>query len=149
MISIDTNILFAALDEDNDLHYEAVTFINSLQDRDDVVISEFMLLELYCLLRNPAVLTKPLSASDAVEVCEAFRQHPNWQVIGFPPDSRSFHDQFWPRLRIKDFARRRAFDWRAGLSLIQQGVTEFATVNVKDFQGFGFARVWNPLALNS
>jgi hypothetical protein len=31
------------------------------------------------------------------------------------------------------------------ITLTQQGVTEFATVNEKDFQGFGFARVWNPL----
>jgi uncharacterized protein len=146
MISIDTNILFAAIDADHALHSKAAAFIDSLQDRDDVVISEFVLLELYSLLRNPVVLTKPLSASAAVDVCEAFRQHPNWQVIGFPPDSRSFHDQFWPRLRGRDFARRRAFDWRAGLSLIQQGVTEFATVNLKDFHGFGFDRVWNPLA---
>jgi hypothetical protein len=145
MISIDTNILFAAVDADHALHSRAVTFIDSLHDRDDVAISEFMLLELYSLLRNPVVLTKPLSASAAVDVCEAFRQHPNWQLIGFPPDSRSFHDGFWPRLRGKEFARRRAFDWRAGLSLIQQGVTEFATVNVKDFQGFGFTRVWDPL----
>lgn len=147
MISIDTNILFAAIDADHDLHGRAYAFIDSLQDRDDVVISEFMLVELYSLLRNPVVLARPLSASAAVDVCEAFRQHPNWQVIGFPPDSRSFHDQFWPRLRGRDFARRRAYDWRAGLSLIQQGVTEFATVNVKDFQGFGFTRVWNPLSI--
>lgn len=145
MISIDTNILFAAIDADHALHEEASAFVDSLRDRDDVAISEFMLLELYCLLRNPAVLVKPLSSSAAVDVCEAFRHHPNWQVIGFPPDSRSFHDQFWPRLRGKDFARRRAFDWRSGLTLIQQGVTEFATVNLKDFQGFGFTRVWNPL----
>jgi hypothetical protein len=147
MISIDTNILFAAIDADHALHSKASAFIDSFQDRDDVVISEFMLLELYSLLRNPVVLTKPLSASAAVDVCEAFRQHPKWQVIGFPPDSRSFHDQFWPRLRGRDFARRRAYDWRAGLSLIQQGVTEFATVNLRDFQGFGFERVWNPLAI--
>jgi len=147
MISIDTNILFAAIDADHSLHRKAAAFIDSLQDRDDVVISEFVLLELYSLLRNPVVLTKPLSASAAVDVCEAFRQHPTWQVIGFPPDSRRFHDQFWPRLRGRDFVRRRAFDWRAGLSLIQQGVTEFATVNVRDFQGFGFERVWNPLAI--
>jgi hypothetical protein len=26
------------------------------------------------------------------------------------------------------------------------GVTEFAASNAKDFQGFGFTRVWNPLA---
>jgi hypothetical protein len=26
-----------------------------------------------------------------------------------------------------------------------EGVTEFATVNEKDFRSFGFQRVWNPL----
>jgi hypothetical protein len=26
-----------------------------------------------------------------------------------------------------------------------QGVTEFATVNVKDYEGLGFRKVWNPL----
>ena len=45
-----------------------------------------------------------------------------------------------------NFARRRAYDWRAALLLIQQGVTEFATVNEKDFRDCGFKRVWNPLA---
>lgn len=29
--------------------------------------------------------------------------------------------------------------------MIAQGVTEFATVNVKDYQNLGFRRVWNPL----
>ena len=43
-------------------------------------------------------------------------------------------------------ARRRAYDWRAVLLLIQQGVTEFATVNEKNFRDCGFQRVWNPLA---
>jgi hypothetical protein len=32
-----------------------------------------------------------------------------------------------------------------GLSLVRQGVTEFATVNEKDFRDFGFERVWNPM----
>ena len=96
--------------------------------------------------RAPQTPVKPLSAPAAADVCEAFRQHPRWQVIGFPPDSRDFHDAFWPKLRDADFARRRACDWRAALVLIQQGVTEFATVNEKDFRDFGFKRVWNPLA---
>ena len=26
-----------------------------------------------------------------------------------------------------------------------QGVTEFAMANVKDFEGLGFRKVWNPL----
>ena len=33
----------------------------------------------------------------------------------------------------------------SSLTLLRQGVDEFATVNTKDFQGFGFRRVWNPL----
>jgi hypothetical protein len=111
----------------------------------DGPISEFILLELYVLLRNPAVLAKPLSPGTAANVCESFRQHPRWQIIGFPVESRAFHDRFWPRLREADFARRRAYDWRAALILIQHGVTEFATVNEKDFREFGFTRVWNPL----
>lgn len=146
MISIDTNVLFAALDADNALHPRASLFIESLAERADVAISELVLLELYILLRNPVVMRPPLTADAAVDVCESFRQHPVWQTIGFPHDSRAFHDFFWPRLRSREFARRRAFDWRMALSLIQQGVTEFATVNEKDFQGLGFARVWNPLA---
>jgi predicted nucleic acid-binding protein len=146
MISLDTNILLPAVEIRNANHPKAAAFLESLQDRQDVAICEFILLELYVLLRNPAVLAKPLSPGAAANVCEAFRQHPRWQVIGFPPDSRDFHDAFWPKLRAADFARRRAYDWRAALLLIQQGVTEFATVNEKDFCDCGFKRVWNPLA---
>ena len=146
MISLDTNILLPAVEIRNAYHPKAAAFLESLKDRQDVAICEFILLELYVLLRNPAVLANPLPATDATDVCEAFRQHPCWQVIGFPPESRNFHDTFWLKLRQDDFARRRAYDWRAALALIQQGVTEFATVNEKDFRNFGFKRVWNPLA---
>ena len=146
MISLDTNILLPAIESHNPHHPRAAAFLNSLRDRQDVAICEFILLELYVLLRNPAVLVKPLSPGAATDVCQAFRQHPRWQIIGFPPDSRSFHDAFWPKLRTSDFARRRAYDWRAALILRQQGVTEFANANEKDFRECGFKRVWNPLA---
>lgn len=146
MTSVDTNILLPALVTRSREHAAATAFLGSLQDREDVAISEFVLLELYGLLRNPAVLTTPLTASRAASACEAFRVHPRWQVVGFPPESRTFHDRLWPRLRTGSFARRKAYDWRCALSLLEQGVTEFATVNLKDFAGLGFARVWNPLA---
>ena len=45
----------------------------------------------------------------------------------------------------KTFAFRRLYDTRSALTMISQGVTEFATVNVKDFEGVGFRRVWSPL----
>ena len=117
-----------------------------LDSRQDVVLSELVLLELYGLLRNPATVPKSRSAAEAVALCGAFRSHPRWQVVGLPSDSREFHDAFWPRLAEPGFARRRAYDWRTALSLLQQGVDEFATANVRDFEGFGFKRVWNPLA---
>lgn len=146
MISLDTNILLPAVVSGNAMHAKASAFLGSLQDRRDVAICEFILLELYVLLRNPAVLARPLGGSAAAEVCEAFRQHPRWQIIGFPPDSWAIHDAFWPMLRENEFARRRAYDCRAALTLIQEGVTDFATVNAKDFREFGFKRAWNPLA---
>lgn len=119
MISLDTNILLPAVESGNADHSRAAAFVESLDDRDDVAVSEFILLELYDLLRNPAVLARPLGASAAVDVCEAFRQHPQWQIIGFPADSRAFHDTLWPRLREKNLARRRAYDWRAALSMLR------------------------------
>lgn len=71
--------------------------------------------------------------------------HPRWQVLGLPPDGRLFHDELWLRLEHEARPRRRIFDLRIGLSLLMQGVTRFATVNVKDFQDIGFDSVWNPL----
>ena len=147
MLSIDTNVLLPAVDAEDKSHAAAAAFLQSLQGREDVAISEFILLELYGLLRNPAVLARPLGAAAAAHVCEAFRAHPRWQLVGFPPDSRAFHDQLWPLLREKGIARRRAYDLRTALTLLRNGVTEFATVNEKDFQGIGFRRVWNPLSV--
>ncbi len=146
MISIDTNILLPAVEVTNPWHGKSAAFLEAMGDRDDIALSEFALLELYVLLRNPTVLAKPLSPQKALDVSEAFRRHPRWQIIGFPPDSKAFHDEFWPKLGTEHFARRRAYDWRMALSLITQGVTRFATVNIKDFEGLGFKQVWNPLA---
>ena len=146
MLALDTNILFSAIEETSAQHAVAAVFVAGLRERDDVALSQFALLELYVLLRNPSVLAHPRSAAEATEMCLALRRHPRWQVLGFPVDSAAFHDAFWPKLATADFARRRVYDWRMALSLIRQGVDEFATVNTKDFQGFGFRRVWNPLA---
>jgi len=44
------------------------------------------------------------------------------------------------------FARRHIIDLRLALTLQHHGVTELATANVKDFEGLGFERVWNPAA---
>ena len=146
MLSIDTNILFHALNEDSPSHASAYAWLTSIQHQEDVAISEFILAELYGLLRNPAVLKHPLDAEDTVEVIQTYRRHPRWRLIGFTVESRSLHDSLWEKARRKGFAFRRLYDARSALTMTAQGVTEFATVNTKDYEGLGFRRVWNPLA---
>jgi len=145
MLSFDANILLHALNTDSPSHEVAYEWLGAIPMENEVAISEFILAELYCLLRNPAVLKRPLSAADAVEVIESYRNHPRWRLIGFPLDSRTLHDSLWQMARGKHFAFRRLYDARTAYSMTSQGVTELATANVKDFQGFGFSRVWNPL----
>lgn len=145
MLSIDTNILFHGFNEDSPSHAAAYAWLSSIQHAEEVAISEFILAELYDLLRNPAVLKHPLDAADAVEVIQTYRSHPRWRLIGFPIESRPLHDALWQRAGRKDFAFRRLYDARSALTMITQGVTEFATVNAKDYEGLGFRRVWDPL----
>lgn len=145
MIAIDANLLLYGIDQDSRWHPKAFDFLAASNNREDVAISEFVLVEFYTLLRNPAVLAAPLSPGEAVEVVQTYRRHPRWSLLGFTPDSVNLHDQMWKLAAEAGFARRRIYDVRLALSLRQQGVTEFATANVKDFDGLGFARVWNPL----
>ena len=85
-MSIDTNILLPAVETKNAHHVKAAAFLESITARDDVAISELALVELYVLLRNPAVLGNPLTSADAAKVCDEFRRHPAWQIICFPSD---------------------------------------------------------------
>jgi toxin-antitoxin system PIN domain toxin len=146
MLSIDTNLLFHAFNEDSPSHAPAYAWLTSIQDDEEVAVSEFILAELYGLLRNPAVLKRPLAADEAVEVIQTYRRHPRWRLIGFPVESRPLHDALWQTARAKDFAFHRLYDARSALTMTAQGVKEFATVNVKNYAGMGFRKVWNPLA---
>ena len=145
MLAFDTNLLFYATNRDSPFHSGALAFLRSLQADPRVVISEFALVELYCLLRNPTINQHPLRPAQAARVIAAYRQHPHWRLVGFPAESRPLHDQLWQTVAADGFAYRRIYDARLALSLLGQGVTEFATVNTKDFGGFAFSRVFNPL----
>ncbi len=145
MLSIDTNILLHGFNEDSPKYQAASLWLNSIQFEENVAISEFILAEFYALLRNASVLQHPLRADEAVDVIQIYRRHPRWRLIGFPTESRPLHDMLWQKARATAFAFRKLYDTRSALTMTAQGVTEFATVNVKDFEGLGFRRVWNPL----
>ncbi len=141
MLGIDTNILAYARLGRSSWHEKAKGFLESVADDPQVVISELVLVELYLLLRNDKILSPALSAEAAVQECALFRTHPRWQLV----DSADVMGQVWPLAAEKHVPRRRIFDVRLAKSLQAHGVTQFATANMKDFEGLGFERVWNPL----
>jgi len=141
MVGIDTNILAYARLQDSPYHEVAVKFLEGLGGDSTVVISELVLVELYLLLRNDKILSPSLSAAEAVKECQLLRAHPKWQLV----DSADVMKEVWPIAASEGFARRRIFDVRLAKSLQFHGVTDFATANIKDFDGLGFHRVWNPL----
>lgn len=141
MLSVDTNILLFSLNSSCPEHGRALHFIRSIRDSDQVLLCEYILVELYLLLRNPRVLEHPLGAKEAVDICNRYRRHPRWQLV----ESAPVMDGLWKRAGTGDFPRRRIIDGRIALTLIHHGVNEFATHNEKDFLDFGFKRVWSPL----
>jgi toxin-antitoxin system PIN domain toxin len=143
MISVDTNILLYAYDRQCEEHALALAFIESCARRTDLAICELVLVELYTLLRNPAVLRRPLKPSAAVEVCQAYRRNRNWEVVDYPGN---LMDAIWREAGSPQFARRRIYDARLALTLGHHGVTDFATRNSRHFDGYGFRRVFDPIA---
>lgn len=141
MLSLDTNILLYAQNRDCPEHKFAREFVEVCAARDNVAISELVLLEFYQLLRNPAVLSAPLSAPDAAAVCASWRDNPRWALIENAP----VMDKVWAVAGRPNVARRAVFDARIALTLRHHGVTELATRNTADFEGFGFTRLINPI----
>jgi toxin-antitoxin system PIN domain toxin len=148
MIAFDANLMLYAINTASPFCARARHYLENLTQRDDIGVAELILVEFYTLLRNPAVLTAPLSPPEAVAVIQTYRRHPRWAVLGFATGSPLLHEQLWRLAAQPDFARRRIYDVRLALTLRHHGVTEFATANVKDFEGLGFARVWNPIEVN-
>ncbi|MDT8437866.1 MAG: PIN domain-containing protein [Wenzhouxiangellaceae bacterium] len=141
MLSIDTNLLLYAHNRDCPEYPAARAFIEQCVVRDDVAICELVLIELYQLLRNPAVLAAPLDAANAARICNAWRDNPRWARIENAP----IMDQVWAIARRPGIARRAVFDARIALTLRYHGVTELATRNTSDFQRYGFSRLINPI----
>lgn len=142
MISADTNLLFFWLNRSHPQHAAAAAWFASQMQNSGFALCELVLVELYGLLRNDVLLERPLPAAEAVETIQRLRRHPVWELIDYPG---GLMEQVWEAAGLPRFARRRIYDARLALTLRHHGVTEFATANVKDFQSFGFSRVWNPL----
>lgn len=146
MISFDTNLLLYALNRDCPEHRDARSFFDALPaEPGRVTICELVLIELYVLLRNPAVIKNPLTAPDAAALIQTFRRHPTWALIDYPGPFSGVMENVWQLAAQPSVGRRVVFDARLALALRHHGVTEFATRNTSHFANLGFARVWNPI----
>lgn len=141
MLSIDTNVLLYALNRDCAEHEAASAFLAECAGRRDIALCELVLVELYQLLRNPAVVEQPPTAPVAAQTCERFRSNPRWALLGDAPVT----DKVWRFAARPGLAQRRLFDARIAYTLLHYGVNELATRNVKDFREFEFDHVWDPI----
>lgn len=141
MKSVDTNILFYALNPSSKFHDASQSYLRSIEDDGKMVLCELVLVELYILLRNPTVMSSPLKSEEAVQVINQYRKNHFWRIIENAPVMSAV----WEYAGAPDFSRRRIFDVRLALTLKSHGVKEFATANTRDFEGLGFRRVFSPL----
>ena len=143
MLTADTNLFIHAADPDSPEHAKARAFFSDLQFQpDEFVVCELVLVELYMQLRNGAIFLEPYTAREAADYCQAMKANPLWRCVDYDPKVSTL---LWNWAAEPEAGFRQIIDARLAVTLRHHGVTKFATANVKDFQSFGFEKVWNPL----
>lgn len=143
MLSCDSNILIYAMNPDTEEHGASRRFLTENLSNKEFAVSEWVLMEVYNLIRNPVVMPKTLSASEAVGAIQAFRQNRYWTQLKGTTD---VSDRVWSVANSNEFPRRAIFDARIAFDLAANGVKRFATRNVADFERFGLFEVFDPIA---
>ncbi len=142
MKSLDTNVLFYALNSDCREYDSCRTLIEKALSRPrEWIIADQVWFELYRLLRNSTVLEKPLNAEQAAGAVDWYRNKSGWLRCAWEPDMMKSLDTLW---KNPQFPPRRCFDAKLAVVLKENGVKEFHTRNVKDFEEFGFFEVIDP-----
>ena len=141
--SLDTNILLYATNEDAPEHEVCKDFFRQIiEDPAEWVIADQVYLELYRPLRNPRVMSNPLSAKPAAKHVAILRYEMGISHCGYASEC-------WKglirRLGADDFPYKRTPDAVLAAALLSYGVKIFYTRNTKDFEASGFESVINPV----
>ena len=80
-------------------------------------MAEQTLVEVYLLIRNPAVFPNPYSAQEAVEICRAYRANPKWKLV----ECERVMEEVWEKAAKPGCPRRRVTDARLAFALIRSG----------------------------
>jgi toxin-antitoxin system PIN domain toxin len=141
--SLDTNLLLYAANEDAQEHDVCKAFLEGVvSDPADWIIADQVFLELYRALRNPKVMSSPLSAGDAVRHLSILRDEMGLMHCGYSPECWS---ALMRKLERDDFPARRTHDAVLAATLQSHGVKTFYTRNTKDFLDAGFQKLINPV----
>ncbi|MEX1118011.1 MAG: TA system VapC family ribonuclease toxin [Terrimicrobiaceae bacterium] len=145
MLTADTNLFIHAADPDSPRHEPAVAFFAAVaRGKEEFVLCELVMVELYMQLRNPAIFAKPYTARESAAYCAALRSNPAWRCVDYDPLVSA---KLWMWALETKAGFRQIIDARIAFTLLHHGVRRLATVNVKHFKGFGFVEVWNPVAV--
>lgn len=143
MNSLDTNILLYGTNSDCAEHAWARPLVERLvREADHWMLADQVLLEYYRLLRNPAVLAKPLGAAEALARVEFFRSVAGCLHCGY---ELSCWKDMQPWLGRDGFPARRTFDLMLAATLRANGVRTFYTRNARDFRDLAFFEVIDPV----
>ncbi|MEI6533853.1 MAG: TA system VapC family ribonuclease toxin [Verrucomicrobiaceae bacterium] len=144
ILSADTNLFLYAANPDSPRHEAALRFFEEdAHGHQRFLLCGLVLVEIYLLLRNPAVFKKPRTAKEAAAFCHALQANPAWEYADYDPE---IAQPLWNWAATTTTGFRHIIDARLALTLRHHGVTHFATANEKHFQGFGFEKVWSPIA---
>jgi toxin-antitoxin system PIN domain toxin len=143
MKSLDTNILLYATNADCEEHAACRGLVTeALKEGDVWVIADQVWFELYSLLRDPAVLQRPLDAGRAADTIAWYREKSGWLRCAWEPAMMGDLEPLW---RSASFSPRRVFDLVLAVTLKAHGVDRFYTRNVRDFEGLGFFELIDPV----
>ena len=114
----------------------------ALDHPEDWIIADQVYFELYKALRNPRIFGKPYGSELAFSKIEILREQCGLRRC-------SYVDQVWDGvsdwLKRGEFPYQRTHDAVLAGTLLKAGVTTFYTRNLKDFEGYGFTTLVNPV----
>jgi len=141
--SLDTNILVYALNADCGQYQDAAASLQAALDAPQGwIIADQVYVELYKALRNPRIFGRPYEAEEAFSKVQILRDQCGFRRC-------CYLDAVWDQLAAKiqrpDFPYQRTHDAVLAETLLRAGVQTLYTRNIKDFEGYGFASLVNPI----
>ncbi|MCC5843984.1 MAG: PIN domain-containing protein [Verrucomicrobia bacterium] len=143
MISLDTNILIYAVNQDCEEHDRARAVYQEMLSRpSEWIISDQVLFEFYRALRNPKIFEFPLTHTEALHQITFLREETG--VLHCAYEHRLW-ETFMKPFQNSQPKSVQIFDYVLATTLLANGVNTFYTRNIKDFKRFSFKELVNPV----